>query len=427
VLLYRVLSTLALLAYSPYALVRALLGRRRLGDVRGRLGRSTYPDLDGGVWIHAVSVGEVGVARSLLGELERRSPGRRRGLSVTTAAGRRFAESLFARELPVFAFPFDLAGPVEKALDATRPGLILLTETEIWPLFLERAARRGVPVALVNGRVSPRSFARYRAVRRALAPSLSRIAVFAMQTPVDAERMEALGASRERIHVTGNVKYDQPEASPFADAARLRSTAAGRPVFVAASTAEGEEEILLGAWRRLPTLPLLALAPRRPERFDAVAALVEKAGFPLLRRSSSASITNHHSPIANPVYLLDSIGELASLYREAELAFIGGSLTPLGGHNPIEAWAAGVPVLVGPHTENFRDVVADGELRGFVRRVTGEAALSRELARAFSRPGPSPAGEAARRFVAESRGAAERTVELVLSLLEAPARRRAAP
>jgi 3-deoxy-D-manno-octulosonic-acid transferase len=431
VLLYRVLSTLALLVYSPYALVRALLGRRRLGDVRGRLGRSEYPDLDGGVWVHAVSVGEVGVARSLLGELERRSPGRRRGLSVTTAAGRRFAESLYARELPVFAFPFDLAGPVEKALDATRPGLILLTETEIWPLFLERAARRGVPVALVNGRVSPRSFARYRAVRRALAASLSRIAVFAMQTPVDAERMEALGAPRERIHVTGNVKYDQPEAPPYADAARLRSAAAGRPVFVAASTAEGEEDILLEAWRHLPSPPLLALAPRRPERFDAVAALVEKAGFPVLRRSSipnpQSPITDHQSPISRPVYLLDSIGELASLYHEAELAFVGGSLVPLGGHNPIEAWAAGVPVLVGPHTENFRDVVADGELRGFARRVTGAAALSRELARAFSRPGPSPAGEAARRFVAESRGAAERTIELVLSLLEAPARRRAAP
>jgi 3-deoxy-D-manno-octulosonic-acid transferase len=426
--LYRVLSTLALLAYSPYALVRALLGRRRLGDVRGRLGLSEYPDLDEGVWVHAVSVGEVGVARSLLAELERRSPGRRRGLSVTTAAGRRLAESLYAKDVPVFAFPFDLAGPVEKALDATRPGLILLTETEIWPLFLERAARRGVPVALINGRVSPRSFARYGAVRRALASSLTRIAVFAMQSPVDAERIEALGAPRDRIHVTGNVKYDIPEAAPFADAARLRATASGRPIFVGASTAEGEEEVLLAAWRRLPSPPLLALAPRRPERFDAVAALVEKAGFPLVRRSSASSIANHQSPITNRVYLLDSIGELASLYREAELAFIGGSLVPLGGHNPIEAWAAGVPVLVGPHTENFRDVVADGELRGFARRVAGEAALFRELEGIFSRPaGPAPAGEAARRFVAESRGAAQRTVDLVLSLLEAPSRRRAAP
>ncbi len=418
VLLYRVLSALALLAYSPVAIGRALLGRRDLGDVRGRLGLTAYPDLEGGVWVHAVSVGEVGVARTLLATLERHAPERRRGLSVTTAAGRRLAQSLPSSGAPVFAFPFDLAGPVERALDSVRPGLVLLTETEIWPLFLERAARRGIPVALVNGRVSLRSFSRYRLVRGPMAESLARIALFAMQSAADAERIEALGAPSGRIAVTGNVKYDTPEAPPFADAVRLRAAAAGRAIFVAASTAEGEEAVVLEAWRRLERRPLLVLAPRRPERFDSVASLVEKSGLSILRRSSS-SITNHQSPIANVVYLLDSIGELASLYREAQLAFIGGSFVPVGGHNPIEAWSAGVPVLVGPHTENFRDIVADGEARGLAKRVSGEAALARELARALaSAPGVSPAGDAARRFVAESRGAAERTAAMVLALLE---------
>jgi 3-deoxy-D-manno-octulosonic-acid transferase len=427
VLLYRFLSTLALLAYAPYALLRAVTGRRQLGDVRGRLGLTRSPDLDGGVWIHAVSVGEVGVARNLLAALERRAPGRRAGLSVTTAAGRQLAETVVGDSIPVFAFPFDLAAPVERALATVRPGLVLLTETEIWPLFLERAAARSIPVALVNGRVSPRSFRRYGIVRRWLAPSLSRVAVFAMQSPEDAERIVELGAPAGRVRVTGNLKYDMPEAPPFADQSRLREAAAERPILVTASTAEGEEEIVLRAWRNLDPRPLLVLAPRRPERFDAVAALVERSGFSVLRRSSP----DHQSPMTDPqslVYLLDSIGELASLYREARAAFVGGSLVPAGGHNPIEAWAAGAPVLVGPHTENFRQITADGEARGFVRRVPNEAALGRELAGLFSGTGRVlEAGERARRFVADNRGAADRTVALLLPLLELEARRKAAP
>ncbi len=395
-----------------------------MGDIRGRLGRAPYPDLDGGIWIHAVSVGEVGVARNLLSALSRKAPGHAMGLSVTTAAGRQLAQTNLGDGVPVFAFPFDLAGAVERALEAVRPGLVLLTETEIWPLFLDRAAARGIPVVLVNGRVSSRSFGRYNYVRAWLAGSLQRVAVFAMQSPEDAARIIALGAPGERVRVTGNVKYDMPEAPPFSDALRLRETAAGRPVFVAASTAEGEEEIVLRAWRSLAARPLLALAPRRPERFDAVAASIARAGFPVVRRS----LPGGRPPATDSVYLLDSIGELASLYREARLAFIGGSLAPMGGHNPIEAWAAGVAVLVGPHTENFRQIVADGEARGFAKRVSGEEALARELARVFSRSaGALESGERARRFVGENRGAADRTVELVLPLLEPRARRKTAP
>jgi 3-deoxy-D-manno-octulosonic-acid transferase len=255
------------------------------------------------------------------------------------------------------------------------------------------------------------------------------VSVFAMQSPLDGERIVALGAPPERVRVTGNLKYDTPEAPLFPDAARLEQAAGGRPVLVAASTAEGEEEAVLRAWASLATpRPLLALAPRRPERFDAVASLIERAGFQVLRRSSpvhNSQFTIHNSP----VYLLDSIGELASLYREATLAFIGGSLVPLGGHNPIEAWAAGVPAIVGPHTQNFRQIIEDGEARGIVRRVSSEAALARELARQLGAPQAATreAGERALRFVAENRGAADRTVELLLPLLEPQERRRAIP
>ncbi len=433
VFLYRVLSILALIVYSPYALVRSALGRRRLGDIRGRLGLSPYPDLDGGIWVHAVSVGEVGAARNLLTALSRAVPGVRLGLSVTTAAGLEAARRFAGPSVAVFSFPLDLAGPVERALSAVRPGVLVLTETELWPLLLERARARGIPVALVNGRISDRSFRRYLLLRGWFRRVLDNISLFAMQTAEDAMRIERLGARPDRILVTGNIKYDLAPAPPFGDAIRLKAAAAGRPILVAASTGEGEEGMVLEAWKGLDPRPLLVLAPRRPERFDEVARLIEAHGFPLIRRSSSGlgtrdsgldnpgEIQNPKSKIQNPplVYLLDSIGELASLYGEAFLAFLGGSLIPTGGHNPIEAWAQGVAVLVGPHTQNFRDITRAGEELGVLQRV----ADARELALAFGRAGKDPAGtsargESARRFVAESRGAAASTAQSVADLLQ---------
>jgi 3-deoxy-D-manno-octulosonic-acid transferase len=430
VLLYRFLSAAALAAYAPYAAVRSLTGRHKLGDLRGRFGRSPYPDLTGGIWVHAVSVGEVGVARNLLAQLARSAPGRRFGLSVTTAAGRELAQRTLPRDVAVFAFPFDLAGPVERALDGVRPSLVLLCETELWPLFLDRARSRGIPVALVNGRLSDRSFPRYRLVRRFFKRSLDAIALFAMQSPEDAARLEALGAPRDRIRVCGNIKYDLPPAAPFPDAPRLRELAAGRPVVVAASTGEGEEEIVLDAFRPVSGRALLAIAPRRPERFSPVASLIEKAGFSVVRRSFAPppEFRIPNSEFRNPpVYLLDTIGELASLYREARLAFVGGSLTPAGGHNPIEAWAEGVPVVVGPHTQNFRDVTAQGQKRGFLTRVLDGAGLERAIASALDALSAlESAGRRAREFVAGNRGAAQTTAEAVLALLPGTAPRRAA-
>ena len=425
-LLYRVLSVLALVFYAPWALLRSGLGIRKMGDLRGRLGFGIAPDLDGGVWVHAVSVGEVAVARNLLAELARKVPERRLGLSVTTSAGAEMARRALPAGVAAFAFPLDLAGPVERALDAVRPGLILLTETEIWPLFLERAARRNVPVALVNGRLSERSFSRYRLAGRSFARVLSRVALFAMQTREDAARIERLGAPAGRVFVTGNVKYDLPPAAPFADALRLASVAGGRPVFVAASTGQGEDEIVLAAWERLAPerRPLLVLAPRRPERFDAVAALVSAAGHALLRRSAPAEAAAPEGA----VYLLDSIGELSSLYREARLAFVGGSLITTGGHNPIEAWAAGVPVIVGPHTSNFRDIVRDGRKIGILEVAADGTALARAMGAALSDPAAlARRAEAARRAVLESRGAVSRTADLVLPLLSSAPRQAISP
>jgi 3-deoxy-D-manno-octulosonic-acid transferase len=419
--LYRLLSAAALAAYAPFAVVRSLSGRRKIGDLAGRLGRRPYPNLDGGIWVHAVSVGEVGVARSLLAELSRRVPDRRLGLSATTAAGLDLArKSAETGGFSVFAFPLDLERPVSRSIASVRPGLVLLTETEIWPLFLERAHGSGIPVAVVNGRLSERSRGGYRRLGRWFAGVLSRISLFAMQTQDDADRLESLGADPARIRVTGNVKYDQPPAPPFADAARLRRLAGGRPVLAAGSTAEGEEEIVLAAWEAIPdsTRPLLAIAPRRPERFGAAAQIVEKRGHIVVRRSQSDD--GSPSGASSAVYLLDSIGELASLYREARLAFIGGSLPAgSGGHNPIEAWSAGAPVVTGPHMESFRDVAADGERLGILERADASS-LGDAFARFFADPGSAAQrGERARRAVEESRGAAARTIEYVLPLLSA--------
>ena len=420
-LLYRAVSCLALAAYAPVALLRSLAGGPRLGDIRGRLGRRPYPNLAGGIWIHAVSVGEIGVARNLLDALRRRLPDCPVGISVTTAAGRQLAEQTLSERAAIFSFPFELAGAIERALTQVRPSLVLLTETEIWPLFLDRASRLAIPVALVNGRISSRSFARYRLARRFLAASLSRIALFAMQSEEDARRIEALGAPPERIHNLGNIKYDLPEPAPFSDADRLARAAAGRAVLVAGSTGEGEEELLLAAWRRLPNRPFLVLAPRRPERFDGVAELVQKQGYLLMRRSSQ-----HLAVSSQPdVYLLDSIGELASVYREATLAFIGGSLVDTGGQNPIEAWAAGVPVVAGPHMENFSEAAARGEALGILGRAADAEALSRHIESALGAPGEtSRKGAEAARFVAANRGAAERTAGAILGLVPALSSRR---
>jgi 3-deoxy-D-manno-octulosonic-acid transferase len=434
VVLYRLLSILALLAYAPYALLRSLAGRRRLGDLRGRLGWTPAPDLSGGIWVHAVSVGEVGVARDLLRTLARLEPGLRLGLSATTAAGRDLAQRIAADTASVFAFPFDLSGPVERALASTRPGLVLLTETEIWPLFLERAGRRGIPVALVNGRVSARSFARYRLAGSFIRRTLSRIAFFAMQSEPDAERIRALGAPPERVRITGNIKYDLPPASPFADAGELQALAGGRPILVAASTGEGEEEIVLRAWRPFAARSLLVLAPRRPERFESVAELIQREGFEVVRRSrhtpaGSAPVTRSPDPMITrcPVYLLDSIGELTSVYGLGAFAFVGGSLIPAGGHNPIEAWAQGLTVATGLHMENFREIARRGEEEGFLSRLGGVSDLQAWIASCLDQPEAARSrGIGARAFVGRNRGAAQATAELVLPLLRDGAAHRAA-
>lgn len=404
---YRLLFGVGLALYAPFALLRQAAGGKRIGDWRGRLGRRPLPAVRGSIWIHAVSVGEVGAANAILRAIREAGIQRPLVLSSSTAAGLELARA--SREADhVVPFPFDLRGPVDRALSALDPCLLLLTETEIWPLLLERCSRRGIPVALVNGRISDRSYARYRAVRGLLRKSLRRIDLFAMQSEDDARRIRELGALPESVLVTGNVKFDVRVADDSGVAERLRRWAAGRRVVIAGSTHEGEELHVLDAWKTLEPRPLLVIAPRRPERFDAVFDL-------LVSRGISAARSSGGDP--NPdVVLLDTVGDLASAYAAADVAFIGGTLVPLGGHNPIEAWAHGIPTIVGPYTRNFREIVRAGVEGHAGVTVQDPSELAPAMRRILGGTAPEARSSSARALVENHRGAARAAAAAVLSL-----------
>jgi 3-deoxy-D-manno-octulosonic-acid transferase len=409
VLLYRLVFGLALILYAPYALARQALGIRRVGDWRARLGRRGFPNRPGSIWIHAVSVGEVGAARAILREIRSLDPAASLVLSSSTAAGLERARACPDAD-ESFAFPFDLERSVEAALAAVEPSIVLLTETEIWPLFLERCARRGIPVAVVNGRLSDRSAVRYGRLRPIFGRSFSSISMFLMQSAEDARRLEGLGVDPRRIRVTGNVKFD---AAPAADPSlekRLRAAAGSRPVIVAGSTHEGEEEALLDALSAMIPRPLLVLAPRRPERFEAVARLASGGGRRVERRTRDSGGEAE-------VYLLDTVGELPAAYGAASLGFVGGTLTGEGGHNPIEAWARGVPILHGPSVGNARQAFEEGDRTGAAIAIGGPAEAARIASALFADAEDlARRGRAAAEIVDRNRGAARAAAEAALSL-----------
>lgn len=407
-LFYRLLFGLGLSLFAPFAFLRQAAGGKAIGDWRGRLGLRSLPRSSRGIWVHGVSVGEVSAARAVLRALSERAPGVPRLLSSSTAAGLDLARRAPEADgsLP---FPFDLRRPVERALAALDPCLVLLTETEIWPLFLDCCGRRGVPVAVVNGRISDRTYRRYRLAPRLLRNSLSRISLFAMQSEGDAERLERIGVPPSALHVTGNVKFDVGKPEETEVAKLLRDWADGRRVLLAGSTHAGEEEAVLEAWRRLEPRPLLVVAPRRPERFETVLSLLSSGGIVAIRRTSGGGRPD--------AVLLDTVGELAGAYASADLAFVGGSLAPIGGHNPIEAWSHGVPTILGPNAHNFRDIVQDGIDAGAAVIVRGREELAEAARRLFlDETARLRCAAAALRLVEQNRGAAARTADLVLAL-----------
>lgn len=326
------------------------------------------------IWVHAVSVGEVLAIGGLVRELQTRFPQHAIFISTTTDTGQTLARQRFG-EANVFYFPMDFAFAIRQYLKALRPQLVVIAETEFWPNFLRLSHESGARIAVVNARISDRSWPSYRRFRGLLRRVLVNVDLFLAQTAEDARRLQDIGANPGRVRVAGNLKFDIPPPVAPEIVGRLREsirrTGAG-PVLVCGSTVDGEEPLLLKAFQNLLVShprAVMILAPRHPERFPAVAALLRQMSVRFWRRSDWKG-----EPLSGGVLLLDTIGELAALYALADIAFVGGSLVPHGGHNILEPAQYGVATVVGNHTENFRDIVSLFQRREAVR-VVGPAEL----------------------------------------------------
>lgn len=419
--LYRVLLHALLPAVLPAMAIRdRLVGKQRPG-LGERMARHLPVMPVGGLWLQAVSVGEVELARRLVTELDRRVGSPPLVLTATTATGLALARRTLGSRLPVFACPVDLPRPVSRILNAARPRALVLIETELWPEMLHQAGRREVPVAVVNARLSESSFDRYRRLRWVLEPLLRPLQSVLARALSDAERFAALGVPEKRIQVLGNIKYDlEPDPAPLPWAAAVRQQAAGRPVVVAGSTMEDEEDLVLDALAELRSqglATLTILAPRHPERFDLVARGLAGRGLTVARRSQLAD-----NPGPLDVLLLDTIGELGRAYGLAQTAFIGGSLVATGGHNPLEPAVWGVPTVTGPHVFNFQEIYDELTAAGGAVIVADRDGLVRALGSWLRDPATAAmAGESGRNVVASNRGATSRTVDALLAMADGPA------
>lgn len=397
------------------------LGRvpARLGCVPARLD-SAAGEVRPVIWLHAVSVGEVLAVSRLVGELDRAFPEFRLLLSTTTRTGQELARQRLGAER-VFYCPLDLPWAVGAYLNALQPRLFILAETEFWPNLLSGCFRRGIPVAVVNARISDRSWPRYLRLRRLWRPFLSRIARILAQTATDAERLRALGCAPERVTVAGNLKFDV-RAAQQAEATRLLSAqGAGLRFVVAGSTLEGEETALLDAWPSLlavdPAL-VLVIAPRHPERFTAVAALLQKSGLEKPGRVWSRRSEWTGSIRPGQIVLLDTIGELASVYSLAAVAFVGGSLVPAGGHNPLEPAQFAVPIVMGPHYANFRAITEDLLAHQALRIAPKEDLVLTLIDLLENRATAAAMGHRAKQVFDQQAGATARCLQALHTLLQ---------
>ena len=413
--LYEVLLYLVLLLGLPWFLLMGLLRGKYLVNARARFGfyraRAEAHDL----WIHAVSVGETLAARPVIEEILRRRPETSIVFTTTTITGQAQAAKIY-RHATVTYFPFDFARTVRRFLAQHQPRVFATMETEIWPNVTRIARERGLKLILANGRISDRSLPRYRAFRWVLRPVLSKYDRILAREATDRDRFIALGAPAERVEVTGNVKFDyEPDDKPLEVAPLVEALIGNRKVVVLGSTMEGEDELLLPEVERLLNehRAFVVIAPRKPERFELVAGLLQTSSLRFVRRSELESFTG-----GADVLLLDSFGELAKIYRYATVAFIGGTLLPNGGHNPIEAAAAGVPVCFGPSMSNFREIakVFFAHEAALQVRTAGEA--GEFAARMIENEDEQRAwGARARETVLQNRGASTRTAQAILELL----------
>jgi 3-deoxy-D-manno-octulosonic-acid transferase len=418
----RSLYSLILYLLTPFVLLR-LVWRglrspgywRRWGERFGFIPASTG---EAPIWVHAVSVGEVQAAVPLLRALLTRYPDTPLLVTTTTPTGSAQVRSLFEARVRHAYMPYDLPGVVRRFLNRARPRLVLIVETEIWPNLYRACARRNLPVLLINARLSARSAAGYRRVGSLTAATLGCLRGIAAQGRADADRLMMLGAAPERVRITGSIKFDVKIPASLTEQAAVlrRDWGLQRPVWIAASTHEGEDEWALEAHRsvraRFPTA-LLVLVPRHPERFARVAALCRDQGWPTVLRSE-----RQPTAAETAVFVGDSMGELLLFFAASDLAFIGGSLIPHGGHNPLEAAAQRVPVLFGPHMFNFEEIARLLLEAGAAREVGDSGQLADSVVHWLADPAARhAAGERGIAVVEANKGARDAVLDMVADAL----------
>ena len=407
---YTIALSLGLVLMLPYYLARFGKYGPTIGERLGFIDSERDPT----IWLHAVSVGEVKAVERLIEGLRIRRPECRLVVSTTTPTGRGLAEKRKDIDRIVY-FPLDLPGAVKRSLDRVRPELVIVAETEIWPNFLRQCKRRGIPVVMVNGRISDKSYPRYLFVRRWLRAVLDDYRVLGMQSEMDAERIRAMGAKPEKVVVFGNMKYDLPASTPTLDPDLANALRSLQPLWVAASTAAGEEVLVLEAYRRLrrsnPDLKLL-IAPRLTQRFDEVARSLDGDEFRYIRRSAN-------SFVETDILLLDSIGELTAVFEYATVVFMGGTLVPRGGHNVLEPARFRKAVVFGPHMENFREMARAFLDAGAAVRVGNVVELVREIQRLLDSPSQAAElGGCGWRLLEKNQGATANALQSIEDALE---------
>ena len=431
----RRLYSLLIYCAVPFAftvvLWRGLHNRHYWRGLGERFGRGRACDSPS-IWVHAVSLGEMSAAAPLVRALRARYPQNPLVLTTATPTGRARAKDLFGDTADVRFLPYDMPHSVARFLDRVQPRIAIIMETELWPNLFAECERRGVPLVLVNARLSAKSVSRYLRFGSIFRALFTRNLSIAAQTPEDAERFIAIGAAAAQVHVAGNIKFDLELSGALQNQGRKLRTAFGdaRPTWIAGSTHDGEETMVLDAHETLRTewlvtsrQPiLLLLAPRHPARFESVAEMLTQRGITFVRRSAGAPTGSTASDAAS-VLLVDTVGELAALYAAADVAFVGGSLVPVGGHNLLEPAALGLPVLTGPYNSNGKDIA-----RLLIQQGAAEQVIdARELAKAVSRLLADPlerarVGATAKGIVENNRGSVARVMELIAPLLADPQR-----
>jgi len=428
-LAYSLLLTFGLLVFIPYFLFQALAHGKYIDGLRQRLGAISQNKTDARpvIWLHCVSVGETQAARPLVERLVVDFPQYCLVVSTITMTGQALASQVFASKVErVFYFPFDWSWTVRRALKAIRPEIVLIMETELWPNFLRECSSRGIPVALVNGRISRQSFRRYRLISFFISSVLAKLSLAIMQSENDADRIAALGFPKENLAIAGNLKFDvesvSPNAQTTASIQQRFGLDQGIPLILAASTHTPEEKIVIESFQQLKQTRAvrLMIAPRRPERFQEVAKLLEESGLSWARKTA-APLTADSS---TEVILLDTIGELPAVYSLATVVFVGGSIVDRGGHNVLEPAANGACVITGHNTHNFQAIVqllneADAIVQLPPLEFTRAAqCLTHELESLLTNEDRrAQLAARAKDIIEKNRGAAERTAEIIKPLL----------